>query len=78
MFEAIVYFAGPATLWARRPQEVEYVARFSSRWSWLAASRASACCSSLNLQRCGWFLLKDGRVVEHVKATVFATGGAPR
>lgn len=68
MHEAVVYFAGPATTWARKPQEIEYIARFTTRSAFMARVRAVSCHARLNKDRCGWFIRKDGTVIAHVPA----------
>lgn len=75
--EAVVYFAGPLSLWADKPDEREYVARFESRWAWLAHSRALSVYRSLNSGRCGYFVRVNGEFVAHVAPEHLPMQGEP-
>lgn len=68
MIEAVVYFAGPRSVWADKPDETEVIARFPSRWVWLAHSRALSLHRQLNSGRCGYFVARDGEMIVHVQA----------
>lgn len=66
-FEAIVYFAGPKTIWAEKIDETEIIARFHAPWLWLARLQARGALG--NTGRCGYAILRDGTVAEEVAAT---------
>lgn len=76
MFEAVVYFAGPMTTWAGKPQPLEFLARFPSRSKLLACIRAISLYRQLDAERCGWALYQDDVLVENVAATRPTTTGA--
>ena len=67
VIEAVVYFAGPLSVWGNRPAEAEFIARFPSRWVWLAHSRALTVYRRLNCGRCGYFVARDGEMILHVQ-----------
>lgn len=67
-FEAIVYLAGPLSLWSQKPHKREIIARRSSRWLWLAHSKANAVLSMADSGRCGYVIMKDGAIIHHTRA----------
>lgn len=75
MIEAVVYFAGPKSVWTNQPHEDEYIARISARWAWLAQSRALSIVRQLNSKRCGYFVTRDGEMIVHTQAENLTTQG---
>lgn len=68
MYSAVVYFAGPLSLWGGKPHPRETLAHRSSRWRWLALAKAQAVLASVDAGRCGFVLMKDGQVIHHEHA----------
>lgn len=68
MFSVEVYFAGARSLWSGKPHPREVVARRSSRWLWLAHSRAQAVLAAVDSGRCGYVVMMDGKVIHHEHA----------
>lgn len=66
-YEAIVYFAGPKTIWSGKVAEEEILIRRESRYLWLARSLAQSAYQLLDPTRVGYVVMKDGREVEHVE-----------
>lgn len=75
MPESVVYFAGPLTLWGKKPAEDEFIARFQSRWRALALARAQALYKRMDPARVGWFMTDGDTVLVHVRPT--GTTGDP-
>jgi hypothetical protein len=67
-YEVVCYFAGPLSLWSRKPHPREVIARRSARWLWLAIARGQAVLSSVDSGRCGFVVTKVGEVVHHERA----------
>lgn len=75
MIRSYVYFHGPNTAWQGKPHAGEVIAKFESRWKWLAHARALAAVKNLNSGRCGFYMSdSDGNVVKHVEATMKELG----
>jgi hypothetical protein len=70
MFESAVYFYGPKTSWANHPHEEEIIARFSSRFRFLAALFARSLHERLDPMRCGYAVMRAGAVIESVTPKV--------
>jgi len=70
MYEAVVYFAGPATVWAGKVAEEEIIARQVSPYRFLARAFARSTHASLDPSRCGYAVLQDGLTVEHVEPVI--------
>jgi hypothetical protein len=68
MFDVVVYFAGPLSVWSQKPHPREVLARRSSRWRWLALARGQAVLSSVDSGRCGFVVMKDGNLIHHEPA----------
>ncbi len=66
-YEAVVYFAGPKTLWSGKVDDSEVILRKPSVWRWGALRLAKSTHAQLDATRCGWVLLDKGAVVEHVE-----------
>lgn len=66
-YEAVLYFAGPKTLWSQKVDASEVIMRWASRSRWLATRVARSTHRQLDPSRCGYVVLKDGDVIEHVK-----------
>jgi hypothetical protein len=74
MYRSVVYFAGPMSVWARKPVEAEVIASFNSSWGIVAQIRAQALVSTLKSGRCGWALYDpSGALVDHVIAPNITT-----
>lgn len=69
MYESVIYFRGPKTMWAGKVSEDEVIARRESKYLWFARSYARELHGSLDPTRCGYIVLKDSEVLEHVEAT---------
>lgn len=74
MIRAVVYYAGPATVWADAIDPREVIAESSHRWPWLARLWARSVHGSLDPRRCGWALFDGSRQLEQVAATDPPTG----
>jgi dsDNA-binding SOS-regulon protein len=68
MYETIVYFAGPLSVWSGKPHPREIIARRSSRWQWLALVRAQAVLAAVDSGRCGFVVTRNGEVIHHERA----------
>lgn len=64
MFEGVLYFAGPRSRWAGKVDEDEVIARFQTRWRWLARYLTVSLFMRLDERRCGYAILADGVTVE--------------
>jgi hypothetical protein len=71
MIKSVVYFHGPLTAWQGTPAESEIIARFESRWRFIAHAHALAALKRLNSGRCGLLMTDaNGQTLEHLPATV--------
>jgi hypothetical protein len=70
-----VYFASPRTTWQGKLAEEDIILRRECRWHWLARMIARNAHAPLDPHRCGWLVMKDGEVIEHVE--LIAPPGPP-
>jgi hypothetical protein len=66
-YDAVVYFAGPLTKWRKKVAEEEIIARKQSPYRFLARAFARGTHGSLDPKKCGYVLLQDGNILEHVE-----------
>lgn len=67
MYEAIIYFAGPKTIFSGKLAEDEIIMRRPLVFRWAALSHARAVHARLDPQRCGYVVRKGVEVIEHVE-----------
>lgn len=70
MPESAIYFAGPLTLWATKPDETEVIARFRSRWRIVVLVRALALYKRMDHSKVGWYLSDGDTVLMHVRPRI--------
>jgi hypothetical protein len=63
MYEGVVYFAGPMTLWAREIAEKEIVFKVSSRWRWLTLLLTLSAYGPLDHARCGYIIKRGDQII---------------
>ena len=68
MFEVVVYFAGPRSVWAGQPHLSEVIARRSARWLWLAHALGQSVLKHVDTGRCGYVVMRGGELVHHERA----------
>jgi len=68
MFEAVIYYAGPKTRWSKKIDSDEILARWHGSWRWALRYRVKSAHALLDADRCGYAVLEDGEVIEHVEA----------
>ncbi len=66
-YDAVIYFAGPKTVWSGKVAEEEIIARQQSPYRFLARSFARSTHANLDPTKCGYVVLQDGNVLEHVE-----------
>jgi len=66
-YDAVVYFCGPLTKWHGKVCEEEIIARQQSRYRFLARTFALSTYRNLDPTKCGYVLLQDGNILEHVE-----------
>lgn len=70
-FESVVYVAGPKTLWQQKIAEDDVIARKENiPFLFLALMFARRLHGQLDPKKCGYAVLQDGEVLEHVKPEV--------
>jgi hypothetical protein len=68
IFEAVVYFASPRTIFSGKIQEPDVILRKPAPFRWMARGIARSTHSQLDPARCGYAILdSDGNAVEHVE-----------
>lgn len=67
MYRGVVYFAGPKTQWVGQIDESEILATYQARWLWLVRIATRSTHARLDPSRCGYALLCDGELIEHVE-----------
>jgi hypothetical protein len=70
VYESLVYFAGPKSLWSQKVDPSEVIMRREVPWRWLARALAVTTHARLDPTRCGWVVLMDGKEVEHVESVL--------
>ena len=68
MFVGIVYVAGSLTKWSGRVNEQDIIAHVRSPWRWHVRLMTRNAFSGLDRSKCGYAILKDGVVIEHIEA----------
>jgi len=66
-FEAVVYFNGPLSKWKKKVAEEEVIARKMIPFRRLARAFARRTHGGLDPTKCGYVLLQDGNILEHVE-----------
>ena len=67
-FESVVYVAGPKTLWQKKIAEEDVIARkVNVPFQCLARWFARRVHGHLDPKKCGYAVLQDGEVLEHVE-----------
>jgi hypothetical protein len=75
MIEALVYFASPRTVWQSKVAEEDIIFRRAVPWLWMARWLARSTHAPLDPHRCGWLVMRDGEVIEHVEPDLIASSG---
>jgi len=66
-YEVVVYFNGPLSKWQKKIAEEEVIARKVIPFPRLARAFARRTHAPLDPSKCGYVLLQDGNILEHVE-----------
>jgi len=70
IYEGLVYFAGPQTLWGRKVAEHEVIFRVRAPWLWVVRMQTLNAWRQLNHERCGYVIKRGDGVIDCTRAGI--------